>query len=133
LQSLARRLALRLRNHPVKALGQLVGLPALLVLIPLAAWRWRVRRQQALGAHRGALVLTAADPLLNRARQEFVRSLIRWGVNPGPHETDADLLERLTQRADAPHPRAREFVSRYQRARYQELTGDEELLRMAQF
>jgi hypothetical protein len=133
LQSLARRLALKLRNHPVKALGQLVGLPALLVLIPLAAWRWRVRRQQTLGAHRSALVLTAADPLLNRARQEFVRSLMRWGVNPGPHETDADLLERLAQRADAPHPRAREFVTRYQHARYQRLTGDEELLRLAQF
>ena len=133
LQSLARRVALKLRNHPVKTLGQLIGLPALLVLIPLALWRWRVRRQQALGAHRGALVLTASDPLLNRARTEFVRSLVRWGVQPGPHETETDLLQRLAERPDAPHPRAREFVTRYQQARYQRLTGDDELLRMAQF
>jgi hypothetical protein len=133
LQSLARRIALKLRNHPVKTLGQLIGLPALLVLIPLAAWRWRVRRQLALGTHRGALVLTTSDPLLNRARDEFVRSLVRWGVNPGPHETEADLLQRLAERPDAPHPRAREFVTHYQRARYLRLAGDDELLRLAQF
>jgi transglutaminase-like putative cysteine protease len=133
LQSLARRVALKLRNHPVKTLGQLLGLPALLVLIPLAAWRWRIRRQQALGAQRGALVLSSSDPVLTRARQEFVRSLARWGVNPGPHETEADLLQRLAERPDAPHPRAREFVSHYQRARYLYLAGDDELLRLAQF
>jgi transglutaminase-like putative cysteine protease len=133
LQSLARRFALKLRNHPVQTLGQLLGLPALLVLIPLAAWRWRIRRKQALGAQRGALVLSSSDPVLTRARQEFVRSLARWGVNPGPHETEADLLQRLAERPDAPHPRAREFVSHYQRARYLHLAGDDELLRLAQF
>jgi hypothetical protein len=54
-------------------------------------------------------------------------------VNPGPHETEADLLQRLAERPDAPHPRAREFVSHYQRARYLHLAGDDELLRLAQF
>jgi transglutaminase-like putative cysteine protease len=133
LQSLARRVALKLRNHPVKTLGQLIGLPALLVLIPLAAWRWRVRRQQTRGTHPSELALSTSDRVLQRARIEFLRSLYRWGIQPNLYQTDADLLQLLAERPDAPHSRALEFVTHYQRARYLNLAGDDELLKLARF
>ena len=133
LQAWARRVGLMLKNHPVRTLSRLLGLPLLLLLVPLAVWRWRVRQRVARLGRQGPVVLHSTDPLLSRVHTEFVRSLIRWGVSPGPQETDSDLLARLAERPDAPLPRAREFVTRYQRARYQQLPADEDLLRMAQF
>ncbi|HBH50374.1 MAG TPA: hypothetical protein DDY91_00605 [Planctomycetaceae bacterium] len=133
LQAWARRVGLMLKHHPGQTLARLLGLPLLLLLVPWAAWRWRERRRRGRSGRQGPLVLDSSDPLLGRVRHEFVRSLVRWGVNPGPQETESDLLARLAQRPDAPLPRAQEFVTRYQRARYQQVPADDDLLRLAQF
>jgi hypothetical protein len=127
--SMLRRAWLHVINDPSGNLESLLRSPlawmlVLLSLILLFRRRWMGRRATATGSSRGSV-----EAELQRIYERYLKSLRQSGVTPLPTETDDELIKRLSERGDHEKAaRARDFITKYRRARYRGETIQEGLI-----
>lgn len=108
------------RYHPLERAKGVMGSPVTWAgVVALGLWRWRARRRpQGVQASRGAM--TGTDARVAAVYARYLKTLKREaGLEPGPAETDDELLERLrAARGEAAARVAADFLAHYREARY---------------